>query len=210
MTPEEKAVVQAAIEAHGIGHLPSTAQETILRQAVHALIFSCEECNAGGHTCPGDGDSIAHGESNCGKHDEPKHAGADGACPDYGSTLDPCPPGCASGTCVANLRAPEWLPATFADCIVGDRVRLGQEETTVRDTNALLWHARNREWTDDAGKTRDHQTPWEHTVLRMDLEANPGMHEYPAGTACEILCDAERRAALLLQQGFPGSSVVSS
>lgn len=30
----------------------------------------------------------------------PKHAGADGACPDYGSRYDPCPPGCASGTCV--------------------------------------------------------------------------------------------------------------
>jgi hypothetical protein len=35
---------------------------------------------------------------------EPQHAGADGSCPDYGSALDPCPPGCASGTCVANLR----------------------------------------------------------------------------------------------------------
>jgi hypothetical protein len=30
-----------------------------------------------------------------------RHAGADGECPDYGSVLDPCPPGCASGTCVA-------------------------------------------------------------------------------------------------------------
>jgi hypothetical protein len=119
---------------------------------------------------------------------------------------NPCVCGCVD----LLTAAPEWLPATFADCIIGDRVRLGQEETTVRDTNTLLWHARNREWTDDAGKTRDHQTPWEHTVLRMDLEANPGMHEYPAGTACEILCDAERKAFLLLQQGFPGSSVVSS
>jgi len=30
-----------------------------------------------------------------------EHAGADGSCPSYGSDLDPCPPGCASGTCVA-------------------------------------------------------------------------------------------------------------
>lgn len=30
-----------------------------------------------------------------------EHAGANGACPDYGNRLDPCPPGCASGTCVA-------------------------------------------------------------------------------------------------------------
>lgn len=35
-----------------------------------------------------------------------KHAGADGSCPDYGSTLDPCPPDCASGRCVANDRRP--------------------------------------------------------------------------------------------------------
>jgi hypothetical protein len=90
----------------------------------------------------------------------------------------------------------EWLPATFADCIVGDRMRLDGQETTVRDTNVLLWHTRN------GGRQG-----WEHTVLRMDLEANPGMHEYPAGTVCEILCDAERKAALLLQQSFPGTSV---
>lgn len=38
------------------------------------------------------------------------HAGADGACPDYGSRLDPCPPGCASGVCVAG-RTPAAQPA---------------------------------------------------------------------------------------------------
>lgn len=32
--------------------------------------------------------------------DGARHAGADGSCPDYGSRLDPCPPGCASGECV--------------------------------------------------------------------------------------------------------------
>lgn len=29
-----------------------------------------------------------------------RHAGDDGDCPDYGSRYDPCPPGCALGSCV--------------------------------------------------------------------------------------------------------------
>lgn len=29
-----------------------------------------------------------------------EHAGAHGQCPDYGSSYDPCPRGCASGVCV--------------------------------------------------------------------------------------------------------------
>jgi hypothetical protein len=174
VTPEEKAVIQSAIylryclSAGTAGDPPRIGR---LLADVDALIFACPECNQGGHACPGDGEGIAHGETDCGKHAEPAPA--------------------------APQR--EWLPATFADCIVGDRVRLGSEETTVRGSNTLLWHTRN------GGRQG-----WEHTVLYMDLEANPGMHEYPAGTACEILCDAERKASLLLQQGFPGSSVVSS
>lgn len=36
------------------------------------LIYVCETCNSGGHTCPGDGNSIKHGQSDCGEHDEPE------------------------------------------------------------------------------------------------------------------------------------------
>lgn len=35
------------------------------------LIYVCEACNSGGHTCPGDGNSIKHGDPDCGQHDEP-------------------------------------------------------------------------------------------------------------------------------------------
>ena len=104
----------------------------------------------------------------------------------------------------------DWLPATFADCLPGDRIRIGQEETIVRRARRGQWHARNREWVDDAGKVRDHQTRWDHEELELDLEANPGMHVYPPATPIEILADAERAAVLTLQQGFPGSQIISS
>lgn len=58
---------------HGQGAgLPSAVLEalTALGAATYQLAISCEECNAGGHTCPGDGDHIPHGAANCGKHDE--------------------------------------------------------------------------------------------------------------------------------------------
>lgn len=65
MIPEEKAVIEAAITAHQIGREPSVAESTILRQAVHALIFACPECNTDRHTCPGCGDNIGHTETAC-------------------------------------------------------------------------------------------------------------------------------------------------
>ena len=36
------------------------------------LIYVCETCNSGGHTCPGDGTPIKHGQGDCGQHDEPE------------------------------------------------------------------------------------------------------------------------------------------
>lgn len=95
MTPQELAVIQAAIDWRN--SLSNTFSAEPLTRAVDVLIYSCPQCYAGGHTCPGDGNSIPHGASDCGQH----HAGADGSCPDYGSRLDPCPRDCASGICVA-------------------------------------------------------------------------------------------------------------
>lgn len=166
MTPEEKAVIQAAIAAHDIGRLPSTAQETILRQTVHALIFSCPECNQGGHTCPGDGEPIGHGENNCGQHDQPD---------------------------------PVWMPAMLRDCLTGDRMRIGSEETDVLHSSIDDWHATADQWR---------PAPWDHEELILDLSANPGRQQYPADLACEILCSPERAATLLLQQSFPGTKPV--
>lgn len=93
--------------------------------------------------------------------------------------------------------APEWLPATFVQCLAGDRIRLGSEETVVRWTSALQWHA----------DTSDRYQPksWDHVELRMDLEAAPGRRPYPPDHACEILCDLERAAILGIQSQFPGT-----
>ena len=41
-----------------------------------------------------------------------QHAGADGGCADYGSRLDPCPPGCASGICDLAHRQVEQAKGT--------------------------------------------------------------------------------------------------
>ncbi len=106
----------------------------------------------------------------------------------------------------------EWIEATFRHCLAGDRIRIGQQEATVLSTTGVgRWHARNREWTDDAGKVRDHQTPWEHEELTMSLKVGDQVRpsrQYPPDTDCEILCTPERAAALLLAGSFPGTKPV--
>lgn len=105
-------------------------------------------------------------------------------------------------------RAPRyaWTPATFGDLLPGDRVRIGTQEADVTRVNRGDWHARNRVWIDDSGRERDHQTPWEHEELNIDLTANPGFHDYDPAIKCEILADADRRAVLTVQQAFPGTN----
>ena len=41
-----------------------------LTAAVGAMITNCQQCDAGGHTCPGDGNDIPHGAGDCGQHDD--------------------------------------------------------------------------------------------------------------------------------------------
>jgi hypothetical protein len=99
MTPEDLKVIQEAIylryciDAKTAGDPPRLGR---LLDAVDALIYACPECNGGGHTCPADGDSIPHGATDCGDHDE--------TAPD----------------------APEWIAATWGDTRDGDTVRLGE------------------------------------------------------------------------------------
>jgi hypothetical protein len=71
MTPEEKAVIEAAIfNVYGTNSGVSQAERSVaLDTAVRALIYSCPKCNAGGHTCPGDGNPIGHTATDCGEHE---------------------------------------------------------------------------------------------------------------------------------------------
>jgi hypothetical protein len=73
MTPEEKVVIEAAMKLR-LTHLNNRAvmagaAASELVVAVDALIYSCPKCNAGGHTCPGDGNPIGHTATDCGEHE---------------------------------------------------------------------------------------------------------------------------------------------
>lgn len=94
--------------------------------------------------------------------------------------------------------ASEWLPATLADSLAGDRIRMHGEETTVTHVRTGIWNA-----------TPDGRKPWQHLKLELDLEANPGWHEYPPNLECEILCTPERVAMLEFQRQFPGTAPVT-
>lgn len=83
--------------------------------------------------------------------EEPKHAGADGSCPDYGSTLDPCPSGCASGTCVVNKPQDTVCPncAPLLARVSATRVDGSEVTSACRDCGSLdelKWFERT--WVD--------------------------------------------------------------
>lgn len=109
---------------------------------------------------------------------------------------------CQAENCHGGADVAEWLPATFALCLAGDRIRIGADETDVTSHSLGQWHA------DVSDPYRPKR--WDHVELLMDVTINPGKRNYPPNTPCEILCTPERKATLLLQQGFPGSVVTSS
>jgi hypothetical protein len=95
VTPEEKKVVQLAIEmytervARPVAR-PRESTEKEFYAAAFRLIVSCPECNAGGHTCPGCGASVGHGDTAC------RDCSSEISGP---PTWDPDYPGCAPETC---------------------------------------------------------------------------------------------------------------
>lgn len=79
----------------------------------------------------------------------PKHAGADGECPDYGSTNDPCPPGCASGTCVAGHRDEPAAEALAAGLPGTTEVPALEQLANAESAAELeaIWARFEHEWT---------------------------------------------------------------
>ncbi len=71
MTPEERAVINAAIKAlrnrHGL-----TDYLRPLGAAVRALVYSCSQCNHDTHRCGGCGAAVGHGEYTCPDCEEPE------------------------------------------------------------------------------------------------------------------------------------------
>jgi len=65
MTPQEKAVVQAAIAWRQRGVSARAHAALSLEEAAWLLITSCEKCNTARHECPGCGASLGHGDTAC-------------------------------------------------------------------------------------------------------------------------------------------------
>lgn len=192
MTPQEKAIVQAAITWRLEIPGNRTRSTVALEQATWELITTCSRCNCGGHTCPGDGKSIGHGDTDCGEHD-PDPDLPDNQMLEAMEQVELWADDPGAG--------PRWIPATFADCLAGDHIRIGTEETDVLRANRGIWHADARdEWRPKA---------WQHLEVRLELAAVGGFPVYPPAQAIEILMTPERHAVHTLAQAFPGSTVES-
>lgn len=108
-----------------------------------------------------------------------EHAGANGNCPDYGSTLDPCPPGCASGTCV--YAAPEGQRVSDAPRISDHAYDCGPSEETGGPCIATVNASGGAyEGTENCGAPRDRHE-------RTEYDRNPGdMHEPPEHSSSRL------------------------
>lgn len=116
--------------------------------------------------------------------------------------FDAVPLTCAVEALIESRKpAEEWTPATLLYCLANDRIRIGTDETKVLRSSSGLWYVNTENYW--------HPTPWRHTELRLELEANPGFQEYPPSLECEILMSPERLAVFALQQAFPGTAVIS-
>lgn len=159
MTPEEKAVIQAALGAHECEfECPGFTLNADLFKAVRALIDSRITANAEPNL--GAGDVI-------------------------------------------------WRATTWGMVLYGDEVRLpGRPDTAMMVTSITpeqLWHVKDGgtgKWWDDVAIEHIART------ARM-LDRNVPV-TLPPETPIEICMDAERRAAYVLQQTFPGSEKLSS
>lgn len=226
-------VVDAAImwyHARGNQDLDQVLEaKAALVRATQNLIYSCPECNTDTHRCPGCASPIGHFQDACPQCEDDSTSSIVRIKPDTTTypciecitdpTEDPrswcdcggnremgeCAPPCVQRAHIVQdcpNGPPAWTPATFAECLAGDRIRLDGEETTVIRSSRGEWHA-------DSSDSY-HPRPWPHEELRLELEANheAGLIQYPAEMAIEILCTPARRAALLLQKTFPGSTEV--
>jgi len=121
---------------------------------------------------------------------------------------------CASDECHGGDDVTEWTLSEWQHVIMGDVVRLpGRSETeaSVGSARRQPWHADSREYTGQDGKVRDWVTPHEHEIVfaRLILDGGERTVNFPPETPVEILMSASRRAALTIQQAFPGSEVMS-
>ncbi len=216
MTPEEKKVIQSAIylrycmDAGTAGDPPRLGK---LLDAVDALMVTCTECNAGGHTCPGDGLSIAHGETDCGAHDDTitQHTWPCIDCTALDEDPRPwcdcravdgeqCPRTMACRARAhdpercANAPVPEWVVTEWRFVRDRDRVRIGQHEADVETATCSTWYV-------DPKSSEYRPVSWTHEKCRVRLAGRP-MMEFPPHGSIEILMDVERKAIHTLVMAY--------
>lgn len=228
MTPEEKAVVQAAvylrhcIDAKTAGDPPRLGR---LLDTVEALIFACGDCNTERHTCPGCGTHVGHGDGACagcsgeGAARPPWNPDHPGCAPEEcgGSRLDPCDTVMLTRGArhdgapeVLAEREPTWADSEWRFVLPGDRVRLKGQEAVVTSRHAGTWHAAVTS-KEHNGKAWDTITAFPHVEVSVRLE-HSGDRVYtfpPSGEkgCVEILCDEARARFLLVQRELNAEEV---
>jgi hypothetical protein len=175
VTPEEKKVVQLAIAWRREIPGRRTKSEIDLESAIWELIVRCSECNTDSHRCPGDGNWIAHGETDCGEHAE-----------DPGDI------------------EPVWNGAEFRWVLPGDRVRLGGQEALIESVFTDTWHAAVTSNRDEQGRMWDKVSRWKHAEVMVRLAGRAAPLTFQPSLEIEILCDYERTVQLLMQRELGG------
>jgi hypothetical protein len=114
---------------------------------------------------------------------------------------------CHAENCHGGADVADWVPATIADALAGDRVRLGGSEAVVEGVGPA-WHGHVR----PGSGTSSNNPPMaqEHTLIPIRLAGRKELLHLAPTLAIEILADASRRAALVLQHAFPGSTSITS
>ena len=116
-------------------------------------------------------------------------------CPDCGKDVE-------HGDVDCGQHDEEWIPSTFRYVVEGDQLRIGRDVAYVSGGGAQEWHA------DNTNKYEPKR--WDHIEVHLTLSlVNETLQlQFPPDTEVDILCDAERKAQLLLQKAFPGTKEV--
>jgi hypothetical protein len=143
MTPEEAAVINAAIAMTRIGHEPTVPEMNILRDATWKLVTACEDCNHDTHRCPGCGAWVPHASSGVCRECETTYADECRCAADEKMY-------CASSQCHGGSNLPpemQWVTRTWQDVRTNDVVRMPGTDVT-----ATIEHRYRHPSQDQAGK----------------------------------------------------------